>query len=246
MAKLPKPWLTQAGKFPVEHIGGIPHYNDSVDLGAPRTGVLHTTEGGWVGSLAVFKQHYAPHFMLGFDADAQKVRIAQLVQVGTIGAAIKARNRAVIVQIEMIGCSKETLWLPDPETLEALASLMAVCASEYQIPLFHPWPDGDFGKAGNNPHRSSGKFGQQAGWYGHGDCPRPDTHWDPGNLRWSVVFNRAQQILDELGAPTPSVLAGPVAMASSTPIAAQRSALDTTTVRTGRNRRKASRSKEAA
>jgi hypothetical protein len=150
--------------------------------------------------------------MLGFDADAQQVRIAQLVQVGTIGAAIKAHNNKAIVQIEMIGFSKEQPWLPDDETAAALASLMAVCKSEYGIPLEHPWPDGDFGKAGSNPHRSSGKFGTVAGWYGHGDCPSPDTHWDPGNLEWSVILDMAKQIVNDVGAPN-TALAGPAAMA---------------------------------
>gem|GEM_PF-4198355 len=222
MAGSIKPWLDQAGQFPITHIGGIPHFNESVPLTAPRTGVLHTTEGGWAGSLAIFKQHFAPHFMLGFDAEAQKVRIAQLVQVGTIGAALKAHNNQAIVQIEMIGFSKEQPWLPDADTLEALASLMAVCAREYAIPLTHPWPDGDFGKAGNNPHRSSGNYGSVAGWYGHGDCPSPDTHWDPGNLKWSFVLDRASQILSTLGAAPVSPV-GPAAMALARGTAAARS-----------------------
>jgi hypothetical protein len=212
MADPVKPWLEQAGKFPIAHIGGIPHFNEAVNLEGPRTGVLHTTEGGWAGSLAIFKQHFAPHFMLGFDADAQIVRIAQLVQVGTIGAALVTHNNQVIVQIEMVGFSKTTPWLPDDETAAALESLMAVCSSEYGIPLEHPWADGDFGKAGNNSHRSSGKFGHIPGWYGHGDCPSPDTHWDPGNLEWSHVLNVAKQMASDLGdAPQPA-LAGPAAM----------------------------------
>lgn len=186
-----KSWLEQAGKFPITHIGGIPHFNDAADLNAPRAGVLHTTEGGWIGSLAIFKQHFAPHFMLGFNADAGRVQIAQLVQVGTIGAAMKANNAKAIVQIEMISYSKTTPWLPDDDTTLALASLMAVLGREYGIPLSHPWADGDFGKAGDNPHRESGNFGKVAGWYGHGDCPNPDSHWDPGNLRWSEIFRLA-------------------------------------------------------
>jgi hypothetical protein len=219
MADTVKPWLDQAGKFPIAHIGGIPHFNTPVLLNAPRTGVLHTTEGGWAGSLAIFKQHFAPHFMLGFNADAKQVQIAQLVQVGTIGAALRAHNNQVIVQIEMIGFSKETPWLPDDDTVAALTSLMAVCASEYGIPLLHPWPDGDFGKAGNNPHRSSGKFGKIAGWYGHGDCPSPDEHWDPGNLKWSVVLAKASQAARDASAPA-SALAGPAALAREQPRAA--------------------------
>lgn len=212
MANALKPWLDQAGKFPIAHIGGIPHFNEGVHLEAPRTGVLHTTEGGWAGSLAIFKRHFAPHFMLGFDADAQKVRIAQLVQVGTIGAALVTHNNQVIVQIEMIGFSKTTPWLPDDETSAALASLMALCSSEYGIPIEHPWADGDFGKAGDNPHRSSGKFGRIPGWYGHGDCPSPDTHWDPGNLEWSQILNVAKQMASNLGGAPQPALAGPAAM----------------------------------
>jgi len=211
VANAVKPWLDQAGKYPVAHIGGIPHFNDSVPLDAPRTGVLHTTEGGWAASLAIFKQHFAPHFMLGFNADAHNVQIAQLVQVGTIGAALRAHNNRAIVQIEMVGFSKKTPWLPDDDTLDALTSLMATCAREYGIPLVDPWPDGDFGKADDNPHRSSGKYGKIAGWYGHGDCPSPDTHWDPGNLRWSVILAKAAQMADGAGA-SHLALAGPAAM----------------------------------
>jgi len=211
MAKNPKPWLEQAGKYPIAHIGGIPHINEGVLLDASRTGVLHTTEGGWAGSLAIFKHHFAPHFMLGFDADVQKVRIAQLVQVGTIGAALRAHNNQAIVQVEMVEFSQEKPWLPDDDTAAALASLMAVCASEYGVPLQHPWPDGDFGKAGKNPHRSSGKYGSVPGWYGHGDCPSPDAHWDPGNLKWSVILQMAKGMAVGIGAP-PSVSAGPAAL----------------------------------
>lgn len=223
MAFFVKPWLDQAGRFPIEHIGGIPHFNQPFDARAPRVGVLHTTEGGWEGSLAVFKRHYAPHFMLGRDVSQGKVRIAQLVQVGTIGAALRAHNNKAIVQIEMIGYSKETPWLPDDETLEALASLMAVCLKEYNIPLEHPWKDGDWGKSGDNPHRSSGFYGEKAGWFGHGDCPKPDEHWDPGNLKWSAVLKLAEKLSLELGVSAPMAMAGPTAMGPPTPFERPRS-----------------------
>lgn len=195
-----KPWLDQAGKFPVEPIP-CPHFSQPVDLDAPRTGVLHTTEGPTVeGALAIFRQHYAPHFLVGLDAHRQ-VRVLQLVQVGTIGAALVTHNWLAIVQVEMVGFSKETLWRPDDGTAEALASLMAVCKREYGIPLAHPWADGDFGRAGDNPHRHAGKFGVAAGWYAHGDCPSPDTHWDVGALEWSSLLDRASAMTDILNAP---------------------------------------------
>jgi hypothetical protein len=181
-----KPWLEKAGRFDIEHVGGIPHFNQAVDPVAPPTGVLHTTEGSWDGSLSVFKRHYAPHFMVGPN------RIAQLVQVGTIGASLVTHNTIPLVQVEMVGFSRETPWAPDDETLEAIAALMAACHAEYGIPPLRPWTDGVFGKAyARDPHRAEGKFGHVAGWYGHGDVPSPDSHWDPGALKWSALFDRA-------------------------------------------------------
>ncbi len=177
------PWLAKAGRFDVEHIGGIPHFNQPIDPAAPPTGVLHTTEGGWDGSLAIFKQHYAPHFLVGPG------RIAQLVQVGTIGAALVTHNWVPIVQVEAVGYSKEQLWSFDEATAEAVAALMAACKAEYGIPLTRAWPDGVYGMArAGDPHRNAGQFGHVSGWYGHGDCPSPDSHWDPGALHWSKLF----------------------------------------------------------
>ncbi len=190
------PWLERAGRFEVEHIGGIPHINEAAYLTSARCGVLHTTEGEWAGSLAVFQKHWAPHFLLGMDSGQKRVRIAQLVQIGTIGAALVTHNNLAIVQVEMIGYSKQQLWQPDDETLDALAALMEECRREYDIPLTHPWPDGDYGVYGPNPHRLSGKFGKVAGWYAHGDVPAPDVHWDVGNFKWSAVFERAAKLAD--------------------------------------------------
>jgi hypothetical protein len=209
------PWLTQAGKYPVEKIGGIPHFNQAVDLTAPRAGVLHTTEGSWAGSLAVFQQRFAPHFMLGYDDAQMKVRIVQLVQLGTIGAALVTHNWLAIAQIEMIGYSKETIWDPDNETLQALASLMAALKDEYGIPLTRAWPDGVYGRANaDDPHRNHGEFGKVAGWFGHGDVPSPDSHWDPGDLAWDPIFKAALAI--EAGKqPIPSSVSRPCGPAVS-------------------------------
>jgi hypothetical protein len=185
--------IDKAGGFPVIQIP-CPHYTNPVRLEVPRTGVLHTTEGGWRGSFGVFRTHFAPHFMLGMNEQEKKVQIAQLVPVGLMAASTRAHDNMVLVQIEMIGFSKETPWLPDSGTLDALASLMNVCEAEWGIPLSHPWEDGDYGRAGDNPHRHAGKFGKVAGWYGHADMPPPDVHWDPGNLQWSKVFERCHQL----------------------------------------------------
>ena len=188
-----RPTLDKAGRFPVAQIPCPFQHSQLVDLSAPPAGILHTTEGGWPGSMAVFKQHFAPHFLVGLNANG-RAEIAQLVPVGFIGLACRAHNNKARVEVEMVGNAKEALWQPDPETLDALASLMMVCRKEYDIPLSHPWPVGDYGRAGKNAHRSSGKYGTVAGWFGHADMPDPDTHWDPGNLNWPLIFARAVEI----------------------------------------------------
>ena len=60
----------------------------------------------------MFQQHFAPHFLLGFDELQKRVRIAQLVQVGTIGAALVTHNDRAIVQVEMIGYSSRRFGCP--------------------------------------------------------------------------------------------------------------------------------------
>lgn len=196
-------WLTKAGDFTVEQIGGIPHFPQSVIDGC-RTGVLHTTEGASIeGAMSVFKTHFAPHFVLGKDAHGT-VRVQQLVPVGFIGAALVTHNNLAIVQVEMVGFSKEAPWFPDDETAAALAGLMAACRDEYGIPLSRPWADGVYGKAtANDPHRNGGQFGKISGWFGHGDVPAPDSHWDPGALQWSRVFAIAAKITANAATPAP-------------------------------------------
>jgi len=195
-----KPWLETAGRFTVEHIP-CPHASLPVNLSAVRKGVLHTTEGHWEDGLAVFKVHYAPHFLVGPG------RIAQLVQLGTIGSALVHRNADVIAQIEVCGFSQQTPWMFDEPTMEALAALMATLNRECGIPLTHYWKDGDYGLYGDNPHRHAGIWDSVAGWYGHGDVPslpppnRQEDHWDPGALKWSELLARAAAMTDILHAP---------------------------------------------
>lgn len=204
-----RPTLDKAGKYPVVQIP-CPSFTESVRLDAPRAGVLHTTEGGWDGGMGVFHVHFAPQFLVGVNAThhaarrfgmasdkppvSGSVEIAQLVPVGRIGAALVHHNDLAIVQIETVAYSKETPWIFDDPTLDALAALMATCEAEYGIPLTRPWPDSVWGRAGNTAHRNDGHFGKTAGWYAHGDIPSPDTHWDCGALEWSKLFARANAL----------------------------------------------------
>jgi len=189
------PWLTMVGKYPVEHVIA-PHFQQPVEWDKPPAGVIHTTEGGsWSGLDDEFETHFAPHFMVGAH------RVQQLVPVGYIGAALRTHNWLARVQIEVISKSQETPWIFDDPTLDVLGELMAACFREYEIPLTHPYADGIYGMArASDPHRNDGKFGTVPGWFGHGDVPAPDTHWDPGNLKWSVVLKAA---VNKLPLPPP-------------------------------------------
>ena len=173
------PWLTKAGTYTIEKIP-CPDYAGNVDMSAPPKGVLHTTEGGWDGSLAVFKQHYAPHFMVG------EGRIAQLLPLGHAAAALEhpanipATNGIVRAQIELVGHSLSSSWLPDHATLDALTSLLATLAAAAGIPLRHV-----------APARDEKAFAAASGWMGHIDIPG-NSHWDPGALKWAAVMTQAQ------------------------------------------------------
>jgi len=174
-----KGWLTRAGKFRVEHYP-CPNPGASVDLAAPPKGILHTIEGSLESGLAVFRQHYAPTFTLGRDQRG-KVRILQLVPLGTMGAALEhsgnvETNSVCRVQIEIAGFSKHTLWLPDAGTVMALGALMKTLESVAQIPLRH-----------SPINRNVLGWEKLAGWFGHADVPQ-NTHWDAGRIDYKALF----------------------------------------------------------
>lgn len=172
-------WLASAGPFTIEHIP-CPDYAGSVDTAAPPKGVLHTTEGGWDGSMSVFRKHYAPHFLVGPG------RIAQLLPLGRAAAALEhpsgtpPTNGVARVQIEIVGYSQHTPWLPDIKTLDALAWLMAELNRVADIPLTRAVVG-----------RDAVKFAKATGWLGHADVPG-NSHWDPGALDYAALLARAQ------------------------------------------------------
>src|SRR5215510_3757676 len=105
-------WLTRALMYPVEAVT-VPHLHEAVDLHKPAAGVMHTTEGNYASAMDVFKQHFAPHFLV--DAG----RITQLVPLGTMASALEHHlgtvetNKWARVQIEVVAFSKLNPWTPD-------------------------------------------------------------------------------------------------------------------------------------
>lgn len=171
-------WLARAGHYKIEHVR-CPDYAGAVDLGAPAKGVLHTTEGGWDGSMSVFCRHYAPHFLVGPG------RIAQLLPLGRAAAALEhtgwpETNSVARVQIEIVGHAQHATWLPDAKTVDALAWLMAELERVAGIPLRHV-----------APARNASAWLGASGWCGHVDVPG-NAHWDPGALNWGVLLAHAK------------------------------------------------------
>ncbi len=191
---------TTIGGRKIEHIP-CPHPGVPVDLKAPAVGVLHTIEGSLGSGLSVFQRHFAPHFAL----DGR--RIIQLIPLGVIGCACENRpggietNRVVRAQIEIAGNSQKKSWVPDAETAEALADLMATLERAAEIPLTRPfadkmpplpWATVKFSRRGGR------KWGTTAGWFGHVEVPE-NEHWDPGALEWKTLLARAGEIADDNG-----------------------------------------------
>lgn len=175
-------WLTTAGVFTVEHVP-CPDYAGNVDQSVKPKGVQHTTEGWTIESaLAVFRQHYAPHFLVGRDAK-KKVRILQLLPLGRAAAALEhsggvPTNGYARAQIELVGFSQHKLWCPDKEVSRALGCLYGCLAQTVGIPLLHV----------ANPQRDPKVWTDGTGWFGHDGIP-DNAHWDPGVLDFNTVFS---------------------------------------------------------
>jgi hypothetical protein len=205
-----KPWLakTSDGRFAIEKIP-CPHPNVGVVMGKPAAGVMHTTEGSWAGAMSVFRNHYAPHFLVGTR------RIAQLVPLGDIAAALEnppggvETNTWARVQIEVVGHSKETPYSFPATVTDPLASLLATLKVEAGIPLTRPYPDAMPPKPWATPtfrRRHDGKWGHTAGWFGHVEVPE-NSHWDPGALMWEPLLLKATQRLPK-PKPPPKKIGG--------------------------------------
>ena len=203
-------WLAKAGKYQIEKLP-CPNPGQPVDMRIPATGVMHTTEGSFESALSVFRQHYAPNFLVGKDRNS-KVRIVQLVPLGTMAAALEnppggvETNRWARAQIEVVGFSKPVPWMFDPDTMDAVACLMFALKDVADIPLSRPFPETMPAlpwATVSFPRRHADKWGKVGGWYGHVEVPE-NSHWDPGYLKWDSLLTAARAKQHPLPAPQPA------------------------------------------
>lgn len=199
-------WLDKIFNFTVERHeikrpGGKPYYLIPTSTGI---GVLHTTEGSSIkGAVAAFqKASSPPHFCVGEN------RIVQLRPVGVQAAALHdPANQKAFVQIEIVGFSKQTLWMPDAASINPLIALVAYAAQNFGITLRVPfgWADdcsdlkGQIWASNNSRRKTAEKtWGTEFGWFHHMEVPQqgPSWHWDCGAMQRSVILQKAQELIN--------------------------------------------------
>jgi hypothetical protein len=177
-------WLSSAGGVTVQRFDtGFQRTHTSSDLTRPRKGVMHTTEGGWDGSLSVFRDRGTPTFMVGRD-NAGKIRVAQFMPLGERALTLLddsttalRTNHWVVCQIELVGFSKRDAWFPEDAVAKVLADVVRQASAEMRIPL----------RRGGDGSRSINRWTNEAGWFGHIEVPE-NSHWDPGAFEWKKLF----------------------------------------------------------
>jgi hypothetical protein len=195
-------WVDRIGEFRVERIRDVHRTGSSVDLAKPPVCVMHTTQTTWDKAVARFRSELtAPTFQIAPN------RIGQCVPLGEAAAALKSQrgggetNLWTRVQIEIVFSVTDPPhrrpWLPDEGLLAVLVPLMRFLREDCDIPLERPFPHDDLleGTLASEAHapRHSGKWGHAPGYWGHVEVPEND-HWDPGNLDYRELFERAKNV----------------------------------------------------
>lgn len=201
MAAIRKHWLDHVGPVEVERIDDVKRSGVTSDLGVPPKGVLHTTEGGFAGSLSVFRNSTGtPTFMAGRDENG-RLRVAQFMPVGEMSLTLKnasggtETNREARVQIECLGFSRfpgRPAWFLgvdrrglDSAAKNLIADLVYEASEASGIPHRHAGLG--FG------NRSLSRWDSHGGWYAHSEAPEND-HSDVGNeFDWDDLFRRGQR-----------------------------------------------------
>ncbi|MEO7323745.1 MAG: hypothetical protein ABIW82_02855 [Dokdonella sp.] len=197
-------WVDRIGTYDVvrreiPRPEGKPYYLNSSTL----IGVLHTTEGNTVASAwsTLNASSSAPHFILGQNS------IVQCRPLNVQGAGLRSNNANVAnvhaqIQLELVGSSRTSLWMPVAGTLAPTIAVLAYCNKYLGIPLTVPnnWPDDvsdmPLPWAIRNRRRRQAETGLwpiEKGWWMHLEVPyqSPTWHWDCGALRRTELLAQA-------------------------------------------------------
>lgn len=163
-------------------------------------GVGHTIEGSNVPSSW---PNGCPNTASGPLRLGGRPKLVQMIGFGQYATALRNEtggtetNRLVRIQHEIAGYSSLEPWLPASKQHQViLASLFEWCQQELGIPEHRPFadtlPGGTVWAALGNPRRTSGKFGDVAGWYCHNEIPE-NLHWDWGSMQARVLLRQAPE-----------------------------------------------------
>lgn len=196
-------WIKRIGEFEVERAeiprpGNKAYFNNS----HTRIGVLHTTESDTVKSAfnTLKSKFSAPHFIAGEN------RILQNRPINKQGAALLSTkqynpNTDAALQIEMVGFSKQTLWMPPQSSLAPVVAIMRWAVGDpLNIPLRRPvdaWLDNctdvalPWAVSSNARRKAQNIWPKVTGWYMHMEVP-VNNHWDCGALRLREMLAMAE------------------------------------------------------
>jgi hypothetical protein len=164
----------------------------SVDMGAPRAMVWHTTETDGVPAYA---EGFAPHF----TAPDDELVLYQHVELGKMGTAMRhtgspETNRICVVQCEQVARSSLAPWAPKERAQQVLiASLATFAEREFDVPKRRVFPDtldkGVVWARPDNPRRAAKKWSREAGHFTHCEVTAGNTHWDCGSEQLQAIID---------------------------------------------------------
>lgn len=164
--------------------------------GGPFRLVLHTTEGGWDGSIAALDRGSWPHFLM----EPSTRRKLQAIGLSRAGKALQnlaggvETNRRSAIQVEIVGFARDARHWPD-DWYDWLGAELGVAMRECGIPLrdppFYDQLDGfTLATPTARQRMSFPGWNAFAGVCGHQHVPE-NSHWDPGAFRLARFLQAA-------------------------------------------------------
>jgi len=172
-------------------------------VGGPFRGVLHTTQGGWNGSLGVFANDLtAPHVMAAPPSHPDGPRIVQFISLDRSAYALAnadggvETNRRGALQVEIVGFAEDIKQLTDDDLFwigtKVVGPMTRAAPGPIKLegPKFFGEEDGTLATVGSFQRMSASAWESFNGWCGHQHVPEND-HWDPGKIDIQAIFDAA-------------------------------------------------------
>ena len=166
-------------------------------VGGPFRGVIHTTEGGWDGSLGEFKNGLkAPHVMAAPPSHPDGPRIVQFISLDRSAYALfnaeggVETNRLGALQVEVVGFAKDSPTLTDNDLAWIGREVIGPMTRAAPGPIKLEGPE-FFGEE-DFQAMSASAWESFNGWCGHQHVPENvNVHWDPGKIDIQAIFDAA-------------------------------------------------------